>query len=125
MNERKYKVYVYTNQINGKKYVGQTGNSLEFRAGKNGCGYKKCIHFYNAIQKYGWENFEPQIMYDNLTKDEANEFEIQLISSLKTMDENYGYNITSGGNNTFNPSIGTGNFVAGNNAPTPEAPIEI
>ena len=105
MNKQNYKVYIYINKINGKKYVGQTGNSLELRAGKNGYGYKKCIHFYNAIQKYGWENFEPYIIYDNLTKDEADKFEIQLISLLKTMDENYGYNITSGGSHTINPSL--------------------
>ena len=38
-DERKYKIYVYTNKVNGKKYVGQTSRSLRERAGKNGCQY--------------------------------------------------------------------------------------
>lgn len=42
--DRRYKVYVYTNKINGKKYVGQTCQSLEYRA-NNGRGYKRCLHF--------------------------------------------------------------------------------
>lgn len=42
--DRRYKVYVYTNKVNGKKYVGQTCQSLEYRA-NNGRGYKRCLHF--------------------------------------------------------------------------------
>ncbi len=47
MNEH-YKVYKYTNSLNGKVYIGQTRNSLA-----KGRGYDRCPAFYNAIQKYG------------------------------------------------------------------------
>ena len=63
-DERKYKLYVYTNKVNGKKYVGQTCKTLKRRAGKNGSGYYTCPIFSKAIQKYGWENFKSCIDFD-------------------------------------------------------------
>lgn len=94
-----YKVYVHTNLINGKKYIGQTGLSLEVRAGSNGRKYKGCVHFYNAIQKYGWNNFSHEIVADNLTLEEANNFEELLIRKLNTQNPEIGYNLGYGGNN--------------------------
>lgn len=104
-NGKGYKIYIYTNKINNKKYVGQTCRSLSERAQKNGSGYKKCRKFWNAIQKYGWENFESEILYDGLTKDEANQIEIMTISELQTQNDKYGYNICEGGN-LGNPLLG-------------------
>lgn len=66
-----YKIYKYTNLINGKIYIGQTKNSLEKRA-LNGTNYKGSRYFYNAIQKYGWNNFIPEILEDGLSLDKAN-----------------------------------------------------
>ena len=40
-----YKVYKYTNLINGKIYIGQTIGTLEDRAGHNGYKYRKCTYF--------------------------------------------------------------------------------
>lgn len=65
----KYKIYMYENIINHKKYIGQTYTSLEQRAGKNGIKYKNCTCFYNAIQKYGWDNFQSYILEENLSLD--------------------------------------------------------
>lgn len=102
-NKRKYKVYVYTNKINGKKYVGQTCRTLKERAGKNGRLYNQCKIFSYAIQKYGWDNFEPRIAFDMLTREEANRIERYLIKILRTQDHKYGYNIDAGGSdNTYN-----------------------
>ena len=56
-------IYKYT-APNGKSYIGQTINSLKTRA-KNiisGTGYKKCTLFWKAIQKYGWNNFQVEIL---------------------------------------------------------------
>ena len=55
-------VYVHTNKINNKKYVGQTCQKPESRWGNQGCGYKGCLLFERAIQKYGWDNFEHIIL---------------------------------------------------------------
>ena len=54
---KNYKIYIHKNKINNKIYVGQTKQSLSRRFRHNGEGYKHCICFYNAIQKYGWDNF--------------------------------------------------------------------
>ena len=38
----------------------------EKRWGANGCNYKSSPHFYSAIQKYGWDNFEHNILFTGL-----------------------------------------------------------
>lgn len=93
-----YKVYKYTNLINGKIYIGQTVDSLEYRAGCNGYKYRKCPYFYSAIKKYGWENFVVEILQDNLTHEQANELEIKYIKQFNSQDAKVGYNISDGGN---------------------------
>jgi hypothetical protein len=95
-NDNEWTVYVHTNKINGKKYVGVTQqNPPEKRYGSNGINYIGCIKFYNAIQKYGWNNFEHQIIANCLSKEEACRMEQLLISELDTM--NNGYNVEPGG----------------------------
>lgn len=94
--EKKYCVYIHTNKINGKKYVGQACQQVEARW-KHGDGYKNNIYFYRAIQKYGWDGFVHEIIANNLTLDEANQLEIDLIEKYNTLDSNYGYNLRAGG----------------------------
>ena len=91
-----YCVYVHTNKINGKKYVGLTSQDPE-RRWKHGYGYKGSTYFYNAIQKYGWDSFTHEIIADNLSKKEAQDMESKLIVEYKTQNENFGYNLESGG----------------------------
>ena len=99
---RKWKIYAYINQINGKIYIGQTCNSLRDRSGKNGNLYTQCKKFGRAIKKYGWKNFKPVVLLENLTRDEANLFETELIKKYDTTNDMKGYNISLGGNdNTF------------------------
>lgn len=97
-----YCVYVHINKINGKKYVGQTvyGNNPKKRW-CGGSGYQTQKHFYRAIQKYGWENFEHEVVASNLTKEEADGFEILLIKKMNTTDPNFGYNVALGGGGTL------------------------
>ena len=59
-NNLNYLVYVHTNKINGKKYVGQSSNIVE-RWRNGGKNYFSSIKFFRAIQKYGWENFTHEI----------------------------------------------------------------
>lgn len=89
-------VYVHTNKINGKKYIGQTCKNPKIRW-KNGTGYKSSTYFYSAIQKYGWNNFEHKIVAKNLTKKEADCVEMTLIKCYNTQNINFGYNLCSGG----------------------------
>ena len=97
--ENNYKVYVHQNKINGKLYVGQTKQSLTDRFGLNGQRYKRCTKFCNAIQKYGWHNFNHILILDNLTLDEANILESELIKKYDTI--NNGYNLTTGGSSEY------------------------
>lgn len=97
MIEKTYTVYIHTNKINNKKYIGVTSNTIEKRAGRNGIRYKRCIAFYNAINKYGWNNFKHEIIKSNLTKEEAGICEKCLIRIYDTRNPKYGYNISEGG----------------------------
>ena len=91
-----YTVYMHKNKINSKVYIGITSKLPQLRWGKNGKGYKSQI-FYNAILKYGWDNFEHKILYTGLSNDDANSKEIELISVYKSNNHKYGYNVSIGG----------------------------
>lgn len=100
-----WKVYVHTNKLNCKRYVGITSQKPEYRW-NGGKAYKQSPHFWAAIQKYGWDGFTHEILYDKLSEDEAKSKEIELISLWNTQDSRYGYNVSSGGggNTGFVPS---------------------
>lgn len=94
----KYCVYVHTNKINNKKYVGLTSEvNPEARWGAHGGRYKQNKHFYAAIVKYGWDNFEHEIIATELSQEEASILERELIASFNTTNPDYGYNILQGG----------------------------
>lgn len=95
-NNKKWYVYMHTNKINNKKYIGISSEANPNRRWKNGYGYKQQI-FYRAIQKYGWENFEHKIIYNNLTEKEAKTKEQELIKQYQSNNPLYGYNRSKGG----------------------------
>ena len=71
MSDRIWKLYLHTSP-NGKKYYGITSkNNPSERWGNNGENYKRHPYFYNAIKKYGWDNFKHEIIFDDLTENEA------------------------------------------------------
>ena len=92
-----YTVYQHKNKINGKIYIGITSQKPEDRWGSQGCNYKSSPHFYSAIQKYGWNNFEHNILFTGLTKEQACLKEQELIKKYNSMNREFGYNSTSGG----------------------------
>ena len=97
-SERLYRVYIHVNKINQKVYVGQTREkNIIKRWGNNGIGYKTQEHFWRAIQKYGWDNFDHLIITDWITKEKANEIEIAVIALFNSTNKDYGYNISQGG----------------------------
>lgn len=89
-----YCVYVHINKINGKMYIGQSYNIKE-RWRCKGKNYFNSIKFFNAIKKYGWDNFYHLIIDEGLTIEEADALEKSLIQSLDTI--NNGYNLKEGG----------------------------
>ena len=95
----KYKVYVHINKINNKIYIGQTCNDFKRRCGGNGNNYKHSAHFYNAIKKYGWDNFDHIVLIDGISLDVANIIEEELIKKYNSMNNKLGYNMIAGGNN--------------------------
>lgn len=110
-DEKQWCVYMHTNNVNRKKYIGITSQDPEDRW-KNGKGYKSQTVFWNAIQKYGWNNFEHEIIFENLTIHKAKEKEVEFIALYKTNcnrynHPSYGYNMTDGGDNIYEITLET------------------
>lgn len=92
-----YLVYIHTNKMNNKKYIGITSKSPEERW-RNGLGYWNNKYFYRAIKKYGWDDgFKHEIASANLTEEEACNLEISLIAKFDTTNPQKGYNSDLGG----------------------------
>lgn len=90
---RDHKIYKYTNKVNGKVYIGRTCQTLVERAGCNGKRYKGCRYFWRAIQKYKWSNFEPVILEEGLSNEEAAKREVFYIKEYDSTNEEKGYNL--------------------------------
>ena len=78
-----YCIYMHKNKINGKVYIGQSYN---INVRWHPSSYQSSSYFFNAIQKYGWENFEHIILEDNLTINEADEKEQYYIKFYKSLN---------------------------------------
>lgn len=101
MEEKKWCVYKHT-APNGKVYIGITCHQENIikRFGQNGEGYKTQRKFYRAIQKYGWDNFDHEILEKDLTSlDDANAREQYYIKLFDSHSN--GYNSTDGGDGTL------------------------
>ena len=79
---------------NGKVYIGQTCQKPEYRW-NNGRGYKTSPFIFNAINKYGWDNIEHQILFSNLDQLNADIIEEDLIYYCKQIGKSY--NLANGG----------------------------
>ena len=94
-NDKKYIVYMHTSP-NMKRYIGIT--SLDpVKRWRNGRGYKDQSYFWNAIKKYGWDNFKHEVLIQGVSFEEACALEQKFIQDYKTYDSKYGYNLTLGG----------------------------
>jgi group I intron endonuclease len=102
-------VYLITNEINGKGYVGQhSGTDLQKywdkhkgRALSSTTDEVRALYF--AVRKYGQENFKIEPLLIVKTKEEMDFHEIRLIREMGTKAPN-GYNLTDGGEGVLNPS---------------------
>ncbi len=91
-------VYLVTNTVNGKVYVGKTEKAIEKRweghcnsARKGGRAY-----FYCAIRKYGPAAFRITEIGTASTREELNFLEKSFIQKYRSNDARFGYNQTAG-----------------------------
>lgn len=91
-----YTIYKHTFP-NNKVYIGITSQTIH-RRWQNGLGYRNQGIVYRAILKYGWDNIRHEILFTGLSKEEAEQKEIELIAQHKSNQKQYGYNIENGGN---------------------------
>jgi group I intron endonuclease len=88
----KYKIYKYTNLINGKIYVGKTKN-LNRRVKEHKNQNDDCKYFNNALKRYGIQSFDIEILCEIDSFEEASKLEGQYIVQLNCLAPN-GYNLT-------------------------------
>lgn len=96
-----YTIYKATNKINGKSYIGFDSNYPK-RKGDHKSSYLKGNEvFYLAIRKYGWNNFDWEILYQSkdgkYTKDIMENYFITENRTYIHFDNSQGYNMTLGG----------------------------
>lgn len=90
-----YCVYIHI-LPNGKVYIGITNKKPEERW-HNGRGYNKNKAFFSAIIYYGWANIKHEILYKNLSEEEASQKEAELIKKFHADEIEYGFNVQTGG----------------------------
>lgn len=92
-------IYLVTNKINGKQYVGQTVRSVADRWVRHVSASKTQQdnnYFHNAIRKYGRDSFEITILEEVEKASELDAKEQYYIEKYNTYYPN-GYNTTRGG----------------------------
>ena len=91
-------IYKSTNKKNGKFYIGKTINKLKRRKSAHKYDSKKSkFYFQRAINCYGFDNFDWDVIDTANNVEELNEKEICWIAETSAMG--LGYNLTSGGKN--------------------------
>jgi group I intron endonuclease len=95
-------IYVITNTVNGKIYVGQHSGKnlsqyfkLDIQRALAGREFKPLL--YRAIRKYGADAFKIFTLVHPSDKDQMDKLERFFIRSLETQDRDIGYNIVAGG----------------------------
>lgn len=101
-----YTIYLITNKVNGKVYVGQTNRTL---------GVRWYNHKYDAIQrnedfpicrairKYGPENFTIEELATGKTREWSDYLERVWILLYDSRNDKIGYNVREGGNSSSMP----------------------
>ena len=88
----KHLVYKTTNLVNGKYYIGVHSCKC------NPCRYLGSgVALKKAIRKYGRDNFKRETLREFSTREEAFEYEADIVDKLDIRS----YNITNGGSGTF------------------------
>ena len=85
-------IYITTNLVNGKKYIGQRKYTKNWKS-YLGSG----VGLANAIRKYGRKNFSKEIIKDGYSQDEINYLEAYYIKLHNAVSDIMYYNIADGG----------------------------
>lgn len=97
-------IYIITNTVNNKKYIGQTWYSLCDRWNSHKSHNKRgCPYLYKAIMKHGADLFTIESLARFSNQEEADTLEINYINLHNTTDSELGYNLTKGGQNNKPP----------------------
>lgn len=89
--EKQYYIYLTTNNINGKKYIGQHKGYLDDDYYGSGTTILK------AIDKYGKQNFSKQILCICKSREEADQQEKYYIQKYNAVENSNFYNNAEGG----------------------------
>ena len=101
VDQHLYCLYLIT--LNGQQYVGQTNDTyhrfISHRSSSSGC-----IYIRDAIQKYGWDNFVWEPIYQSRDQEHTlkimEPYFINEYRSWVGFEDCNGYNITLGGEGT-------------------------
>lgn len=101
-------IYMYTNRINGMRYIGQTVCKLQKRHWEH--LHRDNSYIDRALRKYGEKNFILEILEDDI-KDRKilNDLEVYYIKKYDTFIN--GYNLTKGGDGTSSFPEGIGKKI--------------
>lgn len=96
-----YTIYLITNKVNGKVYVGQTVQPLHRRWGLHKARARRkegyTTHLYNAIRKHGIDSFEIKEIATCGTSEWSDYLERLYILIYESTNPRIGYNMTTGG----------------------------
>jgi group I intron endonuclease len=92
-----YEIYLITNQVNEKIYVGQAtrGRVNRFRRHFNDAKAGSSLPLHRAMRKYGFDKFTLSLLTTAKSKEDLNRLEVFWIKQLDS--KNSGYNMTEGG----------------------------
>jgi len=90
-------VYIATNKITGKSYIGQTIKDLSIRKSNHiSEARRSSFYFHQSLSKYGKDSFSWEVLEYCDSKEELDEMEFHYIKQYNTLRPG-GYNLTCGG----------------------------
>ena len=94
-----YEIYLITNIVNSKKYIGLSTRGGKFRyfAHINNAKNNSKLPIHKAIRKWGMRNFELHILATADNFEKLKELEIKYIKEYNSNNLEFGYNLTIGG----------------------------
>lgn len=92
-------IYCLTCKVNGKVYIGQTINFNKRMIRYKNLHCKEQPKIYNALKKYGVENFNYEIIDIGLSKADLDQLECYHMTLADSRNTKFGYNCKEGGGN--------------------------